>query len=136
MLYLGGDDHSPWRKLEDAAVAVRLEGVLTREQILAASLNSVYFGDGATGIGRAAMRYFRVPASRLTLSEASLLAGLIQAPTSDDPCRFPQLARLRQADVLRSTWTEQEPNCPSPFGCARDHTRIVAPGTEPDPHGA
>jgi membrane peptidoglycan carboxypeptidase len=102
VLYLGGDDHSPSRKLEDAAVAVRLEGLLTKEQILAAYLNSVYFGDGATGIGRAAMRYFGVPASRLSLSEASLLAGLIQAPSSDDPVRFPQLARLRQADVLRS----------------------------------
>jgi membrane peptidoglycan carboxypeptidase len=102
VLYLGGDDHSPWRKLEDAAVAVRLEGLLTKEQILAAYLNSVYFGDGATGIGRAARTYFATPVRRLTLSEASLLAGLIQAPSSDDPYRSPQLARLRQADVLRS----------------------------------
>jgi hypothetical protein len=101
-LYLGGNDHSPWRKLEDAAVAVRLEAALSKDQILEDYLNSVYFGDQAYGIGAASERYFGVAPARLDLARASLLAGIIQAPSSDDPFVDPSAARLRQADVLAS----------------------------------
>src|SRR5580765_4303951 len=85
LLYLGGDDHSPWRKLEDAAVALKLEGRYTKEQILAAYLNSAYFGDGATGVRSASERYFGVAPGRLTTAQATLLAGLVQAPSAYDP---------------------------------------------------
>jgi membrane peptidoglycan carboxypeptidase len=102
VLYLGGNDHSPWRKLEDAAVALKLETRYTKAQILAAYLNSAYFGQGADGIRAASERYFGVPPHRLGLAQASLLAGLIQAPSLYDPFQHPVLARARQADVLRS----------------------------------
>jgi len=102
VLYLGGDDHSPWRKVEDAAVAWKLENRYTKAQILAAYLNSAYFGENAYGIRAASERYFGIAPQQLDAAQASLLAGLIQAPSLYDPYRDPALARARQAEVLRS----------------------------------
>ncbi len=102
LLYLRGDDHSPWRKLEDGALALKLESRYTKEQILAAYLNSAYFGEGATGIRAASERYFGVTPAQLTTAQASLLAGLVQAPSAYDPATHPALARERQIAVLRS----------------------------------
>ncbi len=94
VLYLGGHDHSPWRKAEDAAIAIRLSSRYDREQILDAYLNVVYFGQGRYGVAAASRQYFGVPADRLDLAQASLLAGLIQAPTRYDPCRVPKIGVL------------------------------------------
>jgi len=102
LLYLHGNDHNPWRKLEDATVALELESRYGKEQILAAYLDSVYFGEGAYGVAAASERYFGVPPARLDTAQSSLLAGLIQAPSAYDPRRHPGLARARQVDVLRS----------------------------------
>lgn len=102
LLYLRGNDHSPWRKLEDAALAVKLEDRYTKEQILAAYLNSAYFGEGAYGVWAGSERYFGIRPRNLGLGQASLLAGLIQAPSAYDPLRHPRLARRRHVDVLRS----------------------------------
>lgn len=102
LLYLGSNDHTAWRKLEDAALAVKLESHYNKEQILDAYLNSVYFGEDATGIYAASERLFGVAPARLDLAQASLLAGLIQAPSAYDPARNPAAARARQLDVLRS----------------------------------
>jgi membrane peptidoglycan carboxypeptidase len=99
-LYLGGNDHSAWRKLEDMVLAVRLEAALSKEQILDLYLNEVYYGHGATGIAAASATYFGVSPARLTLAQASMLAGLIQAPTLDDPFVDPAAARGRQVEVL------------------------------------
>jgi membrane peptidoglycan carboxypeptidase len=102
LLYLQGNDHDPWRKLEDAMVALKLEGRYDKAQILAAYLDSAYFGEGAYGSTAAARRYFGVTPASLDAAQASLLAGLIQAPSAYDPLRHPALARARQAEVLRS----------------------------------
>ena len=102
ILYLAGNDHSPWRKLQDAAIALKLESHYAKRQLLTAYLNSVYFGEGAYGAEAAAHRYFGRSAQTLTLAQASLLAGLIQAPSRYDPFRRPDLARGRQLAVLRS----------------------------------
>jgi membrane peptidoglycan carboxypeptidase len=101
-LYLNGNDHNPWRKLEDAAVALKLEQHYDKQQILDAYLNSVYFGDNAYGIQAASQRFFASKPSRLTIAQATLLAGLIQAPTAYNPYLHPEAARARQVDVLRS----------------------------------
>jgi membrane peptidoglycan carboxypeptidase len=102
VLYLGGNDHNPWRKLEDAAVALKLERRYSKAEILAAYLNSAYFGDGAYGIRAASERYFGIPPRRLRPAQATLLAGLIQAPSAYDPLTHPAAARARQVEVLRS----------------------------------
>jgi membrane peptidoglycan carboxypeptidase len=102
VLYLGGNDHSPWRKLEDAALALKLEERYSKNEILAAYLNSAYFGEGAVGVRAASERYFRVAPRRLTIGQATVLAGLVQSPSAYDPLRHPGVARSRQIEVLRS----------------------------------
>lgn len=102
LVYLNGNDHNPWRKLLDAGLALKLEARYSKEQILDAYLNSVYFGEGAYGVSAAGRRYFGTAPSLLTTAQASLLAGLIQAPSADDPVTHPAAARARQVAVLRS----------------------------------
>jgi penicillin-binding protein 1A len=102
VIYLDGNDHNPWRKLEDAAVAFKLENQYSKPTILAAYLNSAYFGEHAYGVQAAAERYFGIAARALDPAQATLLAGLIQAPSLYDPLRNPQTGRARQTEVLRS----------------------------------
>jgi membrane peptidoglycan carboxypeptidase len=102
LLYLGGNDHSPWRKLEDLELALRISTRYPKDAVLAAYLDSAYFGDHAYGVTAAAGRYFGVSPARLSLAQASLLAGLVQAPSAYDPLTHPLAARLRQLAVLRS----------------------------------
>src|SRR5215471_15138455 len=102
VVYLGGNDHTPWRKLEDAALALKLESRYSKEQILAAYLDTAYLGEGTYGVEAASEHYFGESPKRLDTAQATLLAGLIQAPSAYDPVRFPQRARARQVDVLRS----------------------------------
>jgi len=98
--YLGGDDHSIGRKLEDMVLALKIEQHYSKAQILEFYLNLVYFGDGAYGIGAASERYFgRLPA-QVDLAQAALLVGLVQAPSADDPLCHPAAARARQQTVL------------------------------------
>ncbi|MDD5199973.1 MAG: PBP1A family penicillin-binding protein [Terrimicrobiaceae bacterium] len=87
------------RKLIEAALAFRIETELTKEQILEAYVNRIYFGSGFYGVDTASRAYFGHPASRLTLSEAALLAGLIRSPTRFSP--FNDLpASIRNRDVV------------------------------------
>ena len=88
------------RKLTEAALALRLEEGLTKEEILERYLNTVYFGDGAYGVGAAAAHYFGKSISLLTLDESALLAGLIRAPASYDPFLDPNVALSRRRVVL------------------------------------
>jgi membrane peptidoglycan carboxypeptidase len=101
-LWLGGSDQNAWRKLEDMALAVKLDRRYSKDTVLAAYLNTAYFGHGAYGIGAASRRYFGVAPAELTPVEATVLVGLVQAPTSDDPYTHPAASRVRQIAVLRS----------------------------------
>lgn len=99
------------RKLTEAALALRLEEGLSKEDILERYLNTVYFGDGAYGVGTAATHYFGKAAANLTVGESALLAGLIQSPGSTDPYRNPEAALARRRVVLermvRLGWISQ-----------------------------
>ena len=88
------------RKLKEACLAVKLEREWTKDEILAQYLNSVFYGNLAYGVEAAAQTYFSKPASRLTLSESALLAGLTQAPSAYDPLVEPERALARRAQVL------------------------------------
>jgi penicillin-binding protein 1A len=95
-----GDEQTLSRKFREAVLAYELEKTLTKDQILAKYLNTVYFGNGAYGIQAAAQTYFAKPASRLSLAQAALLAGLIAAPATYDPVARPDLATTRRNLVL------------------------------------
>lgn len=88
------------RKIKEAILALRLERIYTKDQILEMYLNMIYFGHGAWGIHSAAQLYFNKQPSELNLSEASVLAGLIKAPEYYTPLRHPERAAVRQKYVL------------------------------------
>ncbi len=88
------------RKLREAALAWQLEQKWSKDRILTAYLNTIYFGNGAYGVERAAQIYFGHSAKKLTLPEAALLAGIPRDPGLYDPFRNPKAARDRRALVL------------------------------------
>jgi penicillin-binding protein 1A len=101
-LYIGNNQRTISRKLKEACLANKLADVWTKNQILAAYLNEVFYGQRAYGAAAAAQTFFSRPADRLTLPQAALLAGLPQSPTTYDPFRNPRAARQRRNDVLRA----------------------------------
>jgi penicillin-binding protein 1A len=98
---LTGNAPSITRKLKEAALAWQLEQKWTKDQILTAYLNTIYFGNGAYGIQRAALTYFGHGAFKLTLPQAALLAGIPEDPSLYDPVAHPETAKARRALVLR-----------------------------------
>ncbi|MGZ4411580.1 MAG: transglycosylase domain-containing protein, partial [Gaiellaceae bacterium] len=88
------------RKLREAALAWQLEQRWSKDRILAAYLNTIYFGNGAYGVQQAARTYFRTTAAKLALPEAALLAGIPKDPGLYDPVRNPRSARERRSLVL------------------------------------
>src|SRR6186997_2542452 len=90
------------RKLRELLFATALEHQFTKNEILELYLNKVYFGNGLYGAEAASRGYFGKKASELSLGEASLLAGLLKAPSSYDPSAAPQKAEARQAVVLKA----------------------------------
>jgi penicillin-binding protein 1A len=100
VLYLPGDGGA-LATLRAVGLAFKLEQRYSKTQILAMYLDSVYFGHGYWGVAAASRGYFGVAPRRLSWGEASLLAGLPQAPTLDDPVRHFAAARARQRQVLR-----------------------------------
>ncbi|MDQ4131745.1 MAG: transglycosylase domain-containing protein, partial [Actinomycetota bacterium] len=73
------------RKVQEVALALRLESGSTKEQILERYLNTVYFGNGAYGLQAAAERYFGTDVDKLTMGQGVLLASLIRNPVRADP---------------------------------------------------
>jgi penicillin-binding protein 1A len=90
------------RKVKEAALARQLELDWSKDQILTAYLNTIYFGNGAYGVQQAALTYFGHGASQLTLPEAALLAGIPKDPSRYDPVANRRQARLRRNLVLRN----------------------------------
>ncbi|WP_300007566.1 transglycosylase domain-containing protein [Pseudonocardia sp.] len=88
------------RKLRDVTVALALERRLTKDEILARYLDTVYFGNGAYGVTAAARTYFATTPDALTLPQAALLAALVKAPEAFDPVTEPTAARDRRDLVL------------------------------------
>jgi membrane peptidoglycan carboxypeptidase len=88
------------RKAQEAKYAIALEKRLTKRQILEDYLNIAYFGDGAYGIGTAALHYFGVHVQKLTLAQSAMLAGLVQSPGAYDPALHPVAAKNRRDVVL------------------------------------
>ncbi len=87
-------------KIREATLAYELEHQHSRADILGLYLNTVYFGAGAYGVGAAALTYFGRPVGQVDLAQAALLAGVIHAPSADDPFVHPQAAAARRQVVL------------------------------------
>ena len=104
-----------FEKLREAALAYQLSHKWSKEKIITAYLNTIYFGNGAYGIESAAQTYFGQEVNHLGCGtpnhelcveqlqpwEAALLAGVIQSPTADDPVNHPAAAMQRRNVVLR-----------------------------------
>ncbi len=88
------------RKLKEVLVAVEIEKSFTKREILELYLNQIYFGSGAYGVHSASWIYFGKKPKDLTLAEASLIAGLPQAPSDYSPFEDPEAAKERQIIVL------------------------------------
>jgi len=88
------------RKVREAALAWQLEQKWTKDRILTAYLNTIYFGNGAYGIQQAARTYFKKSAKDLELHEAALLAGIPADPARYDPTANPRNATARRKHVL------------------------------------
>jgi penicillin-binding protein 1A len=91
------------RKVREAALAWRLEQDWTKDEILTAYLNTIYFGNGAYGVEQACRVYFGHSASskQVDPAEAALLAGIPGDPTLYDPVAHPSIAKKRRHGVLR-----------------------------------
>jgi penicillin-binding protein 1A len=101
-------------KLRETALAYQLSHKWSKEKIITAYLNTIYFGNGAYGIESAAQTYFgsdvnhlgcgtpghRLCVQELEPAEAALLAGIIQSPTAYDPANHPMAAKERRDVVL------------------------------------
>ncbi len=90
------------RKLREIVLANRIEQLFTKREILELYLNKVYFGDGLYGIEAAARGYFGRRASELTVSQAALLAGLVQSPSAYAPTVNLRRAIARRNIVLQA----------------------------------
>ncbi len=88
------------RKIKELILAIKMEWVLTKDQILEMYLNQIYFGHGAYGIAAATLTYFDKSVTELSLPESAFLAGLPKAPNTYSPYRNPELAKSRKELVL------------------------------------
>jgi penicillin-binding protein 1A len=100
-LYIG-KERTLKRKLIEACLAVKLNRAWSKDRILQAYVNQVYYGNHAYGIEAAAQTYFSRHAHGLGIAQAALLAGLPQAPSVFDPFHEPDAARARRDQVLRA----------------------------------
>ena len=98
-LYTGG--HSGFMQvLEQLALAVKLNQTYSLPEILRLYTEIAYYGHGYYGLEAASCGYFGRPPDRLTLVQAAMLAGVVNAPTYDDPLVYPQQARTRLVHVI------------------------------------
>jgi membrane peptidoglycan carboxypeptidase len=95
-----GTERTYRRKVREAIMAIRFTQRYSKQEILMMYLNNVYYGNRAYGIDAAAQAYFNKFAWELNLAEASMLAGLPQAPSVYDPTKNFELAKRRQRYVL------------------------------------
>jgi penicillin-binding protein 1A len=118
-------ERSLGRKVKEALYALWIEARFSKNEILEAYLNRVYFGGGAYGVDAAARRYFGKPAGELSLAEAAMLAGVIRAPSYFAPTRDLALAQKRAAVVLNAM-VETGALTPAQAAAAEAHPATLA----------
>jgi membrane peptidoglycan carboxypeptidase len=98
-LYYPGDDGLV-SKVQEGELALKLDASYSKNEVLRMYLADVYFGHGFYGLPAAAYGYFAVTPAQLSWPQASMLAGLVQAPSAYDPIAHLPTGRLRQRHVL------------------------------------
>lgn len=101
-LYFIGEDDVVSRKVAEIFVAIDLEKNYSKDEILEFYINTIYFGEGYYGIKEASTGYYKKEPKDMSLDEATMLAGVPNAPSVYAPTINPTLAKSRQGKVLRS----------------------------------
>lgn len=91
---------TPSRKIKEALIAMNIEEVMSKEEIITYYANVINFGQSAYGIEAAAKTYFNKSLDQLTIEECALLAGMPQSPVYNNPVNYPERALERRNDVL------------------------------------
>lgn len=97
---LVGTDRNVIRKARELVVSAKMARQWSKDEILGAYLNTIYFGRNAYGIGEASHAFFGKPVDQLTLAEGAVLASVIQSPSALDPATNPDGLRARWNYVL------------------------------------
>ena len=88
------------RKVKEAYLAKKLEGLNSKDEIMECYLNTIYFGNGAYGIGEASFRFFNKTPMELNLDESCVLAGLVKSPNTYSPINDIELSKKRRNVVI------------------------------------
>jgi penicillin-binding protein 1A len=106
-----GTEQTYTRKVQEAALAIKLEQAYEKDDILEFYLNTIYWGRGAYGIQAAARTYFDVDATELTTNQSATLAAIIASPENFDPLENPERAEARRrvslTGMLEKGWLDQ-----------------------------
>lgn len=95
------------RKVQEAVLALWLDGWLSKDEILSRYLSTIYFGDGAYGLRAAARHYFQKTPERLSIGEAAMLAGMVKAPSRLNPTVNLKAAQARSKLVIAAMAQEK-----------------------------
>lgn len=113
------------RKIKEAVLSVMLEAFLSKREILELYMNRIYLGSDIYGIEAMSREAFGKPAADITLAEAALVAGLIRAPATYSPWRYPERARERSLVVLRRMREEGKISFEQEEAARREQVRIA-----------
>ncbi len=116
-------ERSLWRKAQEVVMALWLEHRFSKDELLEIYLNRVYLGGAAFGVDAAARLYFGVPATRVSLWQAAMLAGLPKAPSRLNPRAAPDAAIGRTLEVL-AAMVETEAITPAAAAAAIEAIRL------------
>ncbi|GIF99728.1 transglycosylase domain-containing protein [Catellatospora citrea] len=125
-------EQTPARKIREARYALAVEKELSKAQILERYLNIAYFGSGAYGIYAASHTYFSKDPAQLSLSEASLLAGLLQSPEADSPLNGGIERALARRDYVLTAMTGTGAITAAQAEAAKASTPVVKKGSSPN----
>ncbi|WP_153269344.1 transglycosylase domain-containing protein [Prescottella subtropica] len=136
---LVGSERSIDRKLKELVISSKMAREWSKDEILAAYLNTIYFGRGAYGIAAASDAYFGKPLADLTVAESAVLAAVIQSPSALDPVTAPAALTARWNYVLdgmvtMSTLSPEERQAVV-FPAALPQAPVVDSGAAPGPEG-
>jgi penicillin-binding protein 1A len=122
------------RKATEVALAYKIEGALSKDQILELYMNQMYLGQRAFGFSAAAKTYFGKPLDKLSIAEIAMLAGLPQNPARHNPVVNPKGARERQHVVLKTMRDQAIITEPQYQQALAEPLRVNSKGQQYDTH--